>query len=71
MKTERYNALSQKLQDVAQAFIYASYAIQVLIPIIEAIEQAERSRKQRLVLILKSYTLGLTFFEKRRLSSIR
>lgn len=49
----------------------AAVVLDALVPIVEAIHRAEIRRKQLEVLILKSYTLGLTFSEARRLKKLQ
>lgn len=62
---------SESLRAFAAAAQQAAAILEALEPIVEAIHRAEIRRKQLEVLILKSYTLGLTFSEARRLKKLQ
>lgn len=49
----------------------AAVILNALVPIVEAIHHAEIRRKQLEVLVLKTYTLGLTFNEVQRLKKMQ
>lgn len=63
--------ISKSLRAFTAASQQAADILEALIPIIEAINRAERRRKQLKVLILKAYTLGLTFNEGQRLKKMQ
>lgn len=70
-KNNSMKSISESLRVFATAAQQAAVVLAALVPIIEAIDRAERRRKQLEVLILKSYTLGLTFNEAQRLKKMQ
>jgi len=66
-----YKSMVNVLRTFGAAVVNVSNALEALVPILDAIDRAEIRRKQVKILILKSYTLGLSFNEVQRLKKMQ